>query len=159
MSLTACHKGDTDDTQDVNKNTLIEIDYDNKVYTVELVEDSKNTFNIYIDGKLDRQISGNYTSDKMLKLPEPQTELDLAEVPIITENVYQGNLQDGSDYLNRLTSNGYNIVFKASTSKFIEVYVSNTSDVTVKRVIITPDYIIESEVDTIKDFRVEDYLF
>ena len=78
---------------------------------------------------------------------------------MITNNVYEADLTIASGYVNHLKSQGYTEVYRANTSKFVEIFLQNSEDNLYKRLIITNNYIVVSDVDQIPKVVIENYLY
>lgn len=151
--LAGCNRGSPGGTED--SDYIVRIEYQEDEHIVSL--NSDDTFNYTINGESVKSISGDYTIKNVIKLPETTKENDLSSQGVITSGVYEANLNIAAEYINYLINNGYDIIYKAETSKFIELYLDNKS--TLKRVIITENYIVESDVSEIPEIVIENYLF
>lgn len=151
--LAGCNKDSPGNTE--NLDYVVKIEYQGDEHIVTL--NSNNTLDYIVNGENIKSITGDYSTKNVIKLPETTKENDLSSQGVITQGVYEANLNIAAEYVNYLLNNKYEIIYKAETSKFIELYLDDSS--TLKRVIITEDYIVNSDVSEVPEIVIEDYLF
>ena len=154
ITLYGCNK-QGDNSKNQYDGVVAEIDYDGDNYILK----TSNSYGLEVyknDELVQRGIPGAYKYE-ILSEPSTKISIDITGSKQITKDVFETDLETGYKYINYLLDDGYNIDFKAKTYKFLEYYLSN--DATLKRVIITNEYTIISEVDEIPELNIRNYIF
>ena len=163
VGLTGCKSTDknTEVLTPQNSVTTVIISYEDKEHSIMAVSDGVDVeYRYLIDGDLTNKFKGDYTTDLPLKLPDPKDGyFDITQIGLIAENTYDMDIQKSAMYIAQLENSGYSLKMKAETPKFIEVYLENSQEGIIKRLIITPNYTVISDVSQIPYLKIEDYLF
>lgn len=155
LTLCSCNKsgGINEESDEL---IVAEIDYEGNNYKIK----SSNSYGLelYKNNEFAQGgIPGTY-KNVMISEPNSKESVNIEELDTITQGVADVDLGTGYKYINYLRDNGYNIEFKARTYKFLEYYLKNDEQY-LKRVIITPDYTVISDVDKIPELNIRNYIF
>lgn len=160
VGLAGCGNKDPNMVDDgINRAVLI-VEGDN---TWEIrVESDNNSLISYVNGDKKEAIPGKWNEKELMELPSITGENDLLGMPLITEDVYDTDLDDSAMYINYLKNNGYTETRCAQTSEFIEYYFKKESEqsITCLRVIVTDDFTVSTQVDAeLPEVNLNDYIF
>lgn len=118
---------------------------------------------IYKNGEYQSSTGKNHAVKELLKLDIPEEvsdsdKVELADLGLLADNTYEIELEDASNYVGQLLSDGYTQVCRVDTYKFIEMYLQD-SDGMFMRLIITPSYMVAYETNSIGAININDYIF
>jgi hypothetical protein len=156
FSLVGCKSEDTK-TENIRDGTIVYIKYNEDVH--EVYQDSSGNLKYKLNGEDVKDIDIEYLTSGIMSLSDTTDTTDSSSFTTLTTGVYESNILQTTKYLNFLKSNGYEVVYEAYTSKFIEIYLGNESSNLYRRLIITSDYFTESNVADIPNVTIEDYLY
>lgn len=98
---------------------------------------------------------------RVLELPESDGELNIKERTSELTMTWNSTLVESREYINFLQKAGYEIKFEARTEAFIELYLykdKSNSSTKYKRIVITEDSLMETELDSILFDNIEMYI-
>ncbi|MBR1455053.1 MAG: hypothetical protein IJ593_10505 [Lachnospiraceae bacterium] len=126
-----------------------------------LYDSETNELKYYINKEFKSKIDGEYKIENHLSLmaTSESKAITIYNTNELTENVFEATIMDSTKHINHLKDNGFEIVRQVETSEFIEVYMLNNNYEVYQRLVITPNYIIISDSDTIPEFNIRDYLY
>ena len=154
--LSGCSKEKEVDTR-LDGDAIVEVKYLNDIHSVGNMSDGRLAY--YLNGNFMKYIDSKYQTDGFIDLEKTDGMHDLAGLEMITNNVYEADIDIASRYVNHLKNQGYTELYKANTSKFIELFLQKDGDDLYKRLIITNNYIVVSDVSQIPKVVIENYLY
>ena len=121
--------------------------------TVIIVKDDK-VYKIIKDAKFVKPTEA-------LEIPQSDKKYNIKEKKKILNMAWECTLEESGQYINYLKERGYEIEFQANTEAFIEVYMRNINTKSgdeYKRIIITPDTLMEADVKKILFKSIDNYI-
>lgn len=113
---------------------------------------------VFKNGELDTEDKyDNKQLKAMISLPLVEEARELDKTNKLTKNTYKSGIVASLEYVNSLKESGYLVEFEAKTPEFYELYLKSDKMDKYKRLIITREYLIEYNTDSI-NFKIDDYI-
>lgn len=158
-TMSGCNKGDNKDAT-LKNNVITSIVVGDDKYELR-ISNTEGWIDYYFNDDLIKNSISEYNGDKMIVLPTTEEVNDFSSIPKAVDGVYKVGLSESAKYVRYLLNNNFTIDLQANTTKFVEIYLSNNETKESKRLIITNEYIVMSDVEynTDIEININDYIF